>query len=191
MRLSSSANLPARSPMPKQQTIGICDLCGSAIPRGQWYTKHGPRVYCSPECRQTGNSRNGNAKRVTKLKRRIRQGRWKNPRDGLSVEMLRTLQSAASKKARVREVAEGRWRNPALSESAKRKLSRPRKHHGALHRAIEKLRTLSTQDLTSAERRAYRAYRKRLRDARRDEINRQARERYHRNRGNHEHDEIE
>jgi hypothetical protein len=80
----------------------------------------------------------------------------------------------------LREVADGRWRNPALTDEARKKLSRPRKHSDVLYAAIEKLRTMKMSDLTIEERDAYHAYRSELRNARRDEINHLARERYHR-----------
>ncbi len=164
----------------KVKPIGICDLCGEQIPRGEWYTTKGqPRLHCSLECKQTANSRNGNPIRIAKLIKRIKAGLWKNPRADLDQGTISALNSAASKKGRLREIAEGHWRNPALSDQAREKLSRPRLHGGALHSAIEKLRTLSMQDLTDEERSAYHEYRAQLRDARRDELNADWRERYH------------
>ena len=165
----------------KQKPIGVCDHCEGPIPRGEWYTSKGtPRLHCSFECKQTANSRKGNPTRVSKLVKRVAAGLWKNPRDGLDSETIKQLQSTASRKGRLREVAEGRWRNPALTDEARKKLSRPRKHSDVLHSAIEKLRTMKMDELTIEERDAYHAYRSELRNARRDEINRLARERYHR-----------
>ena len=164
--------------MPKRQPLGICDHCLGPIPPRQWYTSRGrPRLYCSVECRNTANSRAGAPIRSGKLLERIARGEWQNPAE------LRTPtsdeQAYRARKGRRREVAEGRWRNPALSDAAREKLSRPRKHNGLLHTVVEKLRQgLSVTDLSPDEQAAHRAYRKQLRDARREELNRQARERY-------------
>ncbi|MCX7756128.1 MAG: hypothetical protein N2117_12935 [Anaerolineales bacterium] len=148
----------------KKKPVGVCDLCGSKILPAQWLTSKGhPRLYCSLECKQTANSRAGNPKRVAAIRRRIASGQWKNPRSALSPEELHALQSSAARKGRLREVAEKRWRNPALSEAARRKLSCPRKHTGALHRAIEKLRCGSISELMDEEATAYREYRRQLR----------------------------
>jgi hypothetical protein len=149
----------------KEKPLGICDFCGGPIPKGEWYTSKGkPRLYCSLECKQTANSRNGNPVRIAKLIQRVAAGLWKNPREGLDSETTRRLNSIAAKKGRLREVAEGRWRNPALSEEARQKLSRPRKHTGALHRAIEKLRGGKMSDLSDEERSAWYEYRKQLKE---------------------------
>jgi len=129
------------------------------------------------ECRNTANSRAGAPIRSGKLLERIARGEWQNPvelRPPTSDE-----QAYRARKGRRREVAEGRWRNPALSDGARAKLSRPRKHKGLLHAVIEKLRRgMSVADLFPNEQATHRAYRKQLRDARREELNRQARERY-------------
>lgn len=166
----------------KIKPIGICDVCGATMPHQDWYTTKGtPRLHCSLECKQAGNSRVGNTKRILKIKKRIAAGLWKNPASDMTAEQISANNSRTSKTARLREVAAGRWRNPALSAAAKRKLSRPRKHRGALHRAIEKLRRGNMSQLTEAEKKAHRAWRKKMRDVRRDEINRMARERYAKN----------
>jgi acyl-CoA reductase-like NAD-dependent aldehyde dehydrogenase len=61
-------------------------------------------------------------------------------------------------------VAAGRWRNPALTDAARAKLSRPRRHTGALHNALEKLkRGLRVADLTAEQQDAHRAYRRQQR----------------------------
>src|SRR6266540_5892006 len=91
----------------KQKPIGVCDHCEGPIPRGEWYTCKGtPRLHCSFECKQTANSRKGNSTRVSKLVKRVAAGLWKNPRDGLDSETIKQLQSVASRKGRLREVAE-------------------------------------------------------------------------------------
>lgn len=164
----------------KLKPIGVCDHCAGPIPAGQWYTSHGsPRLHCSLECRQTANSRNGNPVRMAKAIGRIKAGLWKNPaklRPPTSEE-----QSQRARKGRLREVSQGTWRNPALTDEAREKLSRPRKHDGVLHSAIEKLgRGLSVAELTPDEQAIHREYQRQLRAARRDEINRLARERYRR-----------
>jgi hypothetical protein len=172
--------------MSKSQPIGICDLCRGIIPPEDWYTSKGkPRMYCSIDCKNTANSRAGAPIRREKTLLRIARGEWQNPaelRPPTSDE-----QSYRARKGRKREVAEGRWRNPALSADARRKLSRPRKHEGILHLVIEKLKQgLGVADLSAEEQGAHRDYRKQLRDARREELNRQARERYHRRKKNKE-----
>ncbi len=146
----------------KQQPIGICDLCLEPMPRAMWYTRRGPRLYCGIDCKNTANSRNGNAIRVEKLRQRVRRGEWVNPREYLSADEKRKLQSRISQLARRREVEAGTWRNPALPDEARKKLSRPRKHRGLLHRVIEKLRHGSVADLTEREKRIHRAYRRSL-----------------------------
>ncbi len=73
------------------------------------------------------------------------------------------MQSDASRKGRLREVAEGRWYNPALSDEARQKLSQPRKLSGVLHQAMEKLnQKVSVTNLTPEEREEYRRYRREL-----------------------------
>lgn len=148
----------------KIKSVGVCDLCGGAIPRGEWYTSKGaPRLHCSIECRQTANSRAGNPKRIAKLRQAIARGEWQNPRALMTPEEISKAQSHASKTARTREVKEGRWRNPALGAKARKKLSRPRKHHGRLHRALEMLREgVKARDLPEDLRRSHNRYRRRL-----------------------------
>lgn len=163
----------------KQQPIGICDLCLKPIPREQWYTRRGPRLYCpGPDCRNTANSRAGAPIRSAKAIERVERGEWFNPRSELSDEENRRLNAQAAQLGRKREVDAGTWRNPALSDGARAKLSRPRKHTGALANAIEKLRSGTMNDLTDKERAAYRSYRQALRSRRRVDLNRSARERY-------------
>jgi hypothetical protein len=145
----------------KKAPIGICDLCGEEIPRDRWYTRRGPRLYCSRECRNTANSRVGIPVRREKALQRIASGQWVNPASICkpSFEALSAGVSLSKKRA----VAEGRWINPALSPEAREKLSRPRKYSGALHRAMEKLRKrVPSADLTEEEREAYHAYRREL-----------------------------
>lgn len=151
------------SPMSeKTEPIGICDLCTGEIPPERWYTRRGPRRYCSRECRNTGNSRAGNPARIRKAKQRVADGTWFNPTQPATPEE----QGRRARLGRLREVAEGRWRNPALTEEAREKLSRPRVHSGALHRAMEKLEAgkggMAT--LRPGERAAYLAYRQDMRE---------------------------
>ncbi len=149
----------------KVNPIGVCDLCGGPIAPGEWYTRRGPRRYCSRECRNTANSRAGNPVRTAKLRQRVAAGRWHNPREGMTPEQISAVQSVASRTSRNREVREGRWRNPALADEAREKLSRPRKHTGALHAAFEKLRRgLGVGDLLPEEQEAHREYRRKLRE---------------------------
>ena len=154
----------------KKRTLGICDHCGEEMPRWRRYTSKGkPRLYCSRKCRNTANSRAGAKVRSRKIRQRMARGEWVNP-----VEIRPPTpeeQAERARKGRKREVAERRWRNPALSDEARRKLSRPRKHFGILHQALEKLRYGSVADLTEEEAEAHRAYRRKLRRARRDEVN--------------------
>lgn len=147
----------------KTQPIGTCDHCLGPIPADEWYTRRGPRRYCCIDCRNTANSRNGEPVRHAKMMERVEAGEWVNPRSLMTPEEISAAQSEASRKGRLREVAEGRWRNPALTDAARAKLSRPRKHHGLLHTALEKLTAGKRMaELTVAERRVYHAYRTRL-----------------------------
>lgn len=147
----------------KVKPVGICDHCLGAIPKNRWYTRRKtPRLYCCRQCLNTANSHAGEPVRYEKLMRRIAKGEWRNPakiRPPTSAE-----QSARARKGRLREVAAGTWRNPALSASARKKLSRPRKHSGKLHAAIEKLRRGKMADLTPEEQDVYRQYRAMLRE---------------------------
>lgn len=145
----------------KQQPVGTCDLCLGPIPEDMWHTRFGPRLYCSIECRNTGNSRIGNPIRVEKLKQSIADGRWPNPAK-INPPDPRNIGEGVSKHRR-EEVAKGRWRNPALTDEARAKLSKPRRHEGILHRAIERLKQgEKLADLTPEERAAYREYRRNL-----------------------------
>ena len=66
----------------KQKPMGICDHCEGAIPPGDWYTSHGkPRLYCSIDCRNTANSRNGTPARTAKLRQAVAEGCWQNPQE--------------------------------------------------------------------------------------------------------------
>lgn len=149
---------------------GVCDHCGQPFPPGLgWYTRRGPRRYCSIDCRNTANARAGGPIVSVKNKQRMAEGRWQNPaklHPPTSEE-----QSRRSRLGRLREVAAGRWRNPALSTEARAKLSRPRVHtdNPVLHSVFEKLRRGRVADLTDEERAAYRVYQQQLRDARRAE----------------------
>ena len=103
----------------KTAPIGICDHCGGPIALDEWYTRRGPRRYCCRDCRNTANSRNGNPVRVAKVMQRVADGQWTNPRANMTTEEISAIQSLASRKGRLREVAEGRWRNPGLSDEAR------------------------------------------------------------------------
>jgi hypothetical protein len=146
----------------KIQPLGVCDRCLAVIPKERWYTSKGkPRRYCSVDCRNAGNSHEGEAIRYRKLVERIERGEWENP--AKLKPPTPEEQAERARKGRLREVDEGRWRNPAYGEDAREKLSRPRKHSGALASAIEKLgRGLSVADLTEEEREAHRAWRREL-----------------------------
>ncbi len=161
----------------KQQPIGICDHCLQPMPRKMWYTRRGPRLYCGVDCKNTANSRNSKAIRAAKARERVARGEWQNPH--FLNPPTPEEQARRSHLARKREVERGTWRNPALSAAARAKLSRPRKHNDLVHRALEKLRIGTMADLTDEERDAYREYRRQLRLRRRNDLNRQARERYH------------
>lgn len=162
----------------KRAPVGICDLCGGSIPRGEWYTtKDRARLHCSTTCKATANSRAGASIRSRRAKQRVARGEWYNPRSQMTSDEISRVQSKASRTARLREVRENRWRNPALDDAARAKLSRPRKHSGALARAIDRLnRRMPVSQLTPAEQRAYRAYRHDLKTRRRDEVNQKRQE---------------
>lgn len=143
----------------KSAPLGVCDLCGGPIPPHLGpYTKHGqPRRYCSRDCRNTANSRAGNPARVAKLRRAVERGEWQNPATIHPPDPEE--QARRARLGRLREVEAGTWRNPALDDAAREKLSRPRKHSGPLHQAIEKMgRGLKMGQLTPDEQIAYRAY---------------------------------
>jgi len=162
----------------KRQPLGICDHCLGSIPAGQWYTsKRRPRLHCSFKCKQAANSQAGASVRAEKARQRVARGEWQNPQRLNPPTFEERSRRAAL--ARKREVARGEWRNPALTDAAREKLSRPRRHSGPLHTAIEKLkRGQHMADLTEEEAAAYRANSARLRAARREETNRRYRERY-------------
>lgn len=148
----------------KKQPVGICDLCEGSIPRSKWYTsKRKPRLHCSRDCRNTANSRAGSAVRSRKAKKRVAAGAWQNPHH-LNPPTSEE-QAERARKGRKREVQEGSWRNPALTEAAKVKLSRPRRHEDnlVLHGAIERLKQGDkVSDLSDQEQEAYREYRRKL-----------------------------
>jgi hypothetical protein len=145
----------------KVQPIGVCDNCLGPIPEGQWYHRRGPRLYCGVDCRNAGNSRAGAKVRQRKARERVARGEWQNPHH-LNPPTPEE-QSRRARLARSREVRAGTWRNPALTPEARKKLSRPRKHSGALHAALEKLRLgTPVAELTDEEREAHRAYRREL-----------------------------
>ncbi len=161
----------------KQQALGVCDNCLSEIPRDEWYTSKGkPRLYCGRDCRNTGNSRAGAPIRSAKAKRRVARGEWQNPHH--LNPPAPAEQSRRASLGRRREVKAGTWRNPALSDEAKEKLSRPRKHDPELHAVLEKLKGGSVADLTPEEKQIHRAYKRGLYQARRDEITAWHRNRY-------------
>ena len=144
----------------KTEPIGVCDHCKGEI-TDTWYTRRGPRRYCCVDCRNTANSRAGAPTRSAKNRARVAAGVWQNPHK--LNPPTGEEQARRARLGRLREVAAGTWRNPALADVARVKLSRPRKHTGDLHRAIEKLkRGLSTADLSPEEQEAHRAYRRRL-----------------------------
>jgi hypothetical protein len=165
----------------KKQPLGICDNCLSEIPAhtGRYTSKGKPRMYCGRDCRNAANSRAGAAIRGEKTKRRIARGEWQNPAD-LNTPSPENIAEGVSR-TRKAEVAAGTWRNPALTPDAKKKLSRPHKHgdNPVLHSALEKLRHGTVADLTDEEAQAHRDYRLALAQARREELNANARERYH------------
>lgn len=141
-------------PISKRRPLGICDHCGAPMPTHT--VKEKIRRFCSVRCRNTANSRAGNAERTRKLRERVARGEWQNPatlRPPTPEE-----QAARARRGRLREVAAGVWRNPALSDAARAKLSRPRKTSGALADAIEKLRKGNMADLSPDEADAYRAH---------------------------------
>jgi hypothetical protein len=149
----------------KTAPVGICDHCAGPIHPDEWFTRRGPRRYCCIDCRNTANSRNGNPVRTAKLRESVAAGAWHNPRERMTPEQISAVQSHASRAGRLREVREGRWRNPALDAAAREKLSRPRKHAGALHIAIERIRAgAHVADLTIDEQAAYRAHAHALRE---------------------------
>lgn len=165
----------------KTAPLGICDLCGAVLPDP--YTSKGkPRRYCSVDCRNTGNSREGNPERTRKLRESVARGEWVNPhavRPPTSDE-----QADRARKGRLREVAAGTWRNPGLTPEAREINSRPHKHSGALAEALERLKHGKMGDLTPEQADAYRAYRQarqeEMSEAEKEEHRRKRREQYRR-----------
>lgn len=145
--------------------IGICDRCGGPIKPDEFYTRRGPRRYCSVDCKNTANSRSGAPERSRKAKQRVAAGIWYNPRSEMTPERISAVQSSASRKARLKEVAENRWKNPAITDEARVKLSLPRKFRGALHSAIQKRnRGIRMPEMTSEERSQLREHQRKLRE---------------------------
>lgn len=175
----------------KEQTLGICDNCLGEIPHDEWYTSKGkPRQYCGRDCRNTGNSRAGAPIRSAKAKRRVARGEWQNPHH--LNPPTPTEQSRRARFGRRREVKAGTWRNPALSDKAKEKLSRPRKHEPALHGVLEKLKQgARVTDLTPDEQELHRTYRRNLVASRRDEVLAWYRNRYQQKQANMSEEERE
>jgi hypothetical protein len=129
-------------------------------------------------CRNTGNSRAGNEERTRKLRQRIERGEWQNPARLHPPDLAKV--AAGVSRAKRAAVAAGTWVSPSVSEQARAKLSRARKHGGALHSAIEKLGGGGkVADLTEEEQEAHRQYRAELRgpvgSPRREGYNAQAR----------------
>lgn len=162
----------------KKHPLGVCDLCNGPISPGDWYTsKRRPRLYCSIDCRNTANSRNGNPERVRKLRLAIAAGAWQNPAEINPPDPANL--SAGARRLRLREVAAGTWRNPGLTPEARAINSLPHKHSGPLAAAIEKLKAgRRVADLTDEERQAHLLYCRALRATRHDEINAYYRRRY-------------
>ena len=154
----------------KVEPVGVCDHCKGAIHPDQWYTRRGARRYCSVDCRNTANSRAGNPERTRKLRLAVKAGVWKNP--AKLHPPTGEEQAARARLGRRREVQAGTWRNPGLTPQARTINSLPHKHAGALAAAIEKLGAgLGMAGLSDDEAAAYRAWRRSLRTARRDEAN--------------------
>ena len=157
-----------------------CELCGEPVDSlglGLYTSKRKRRRFCSRDCRNTANSRTGNEVRTKKLMQRIEAGDWQNPA-ALNPPNPVNI-SKGVRRVRRQEVAKGRWRNPALTPEARKKLSRPRKHKGVLHNAIEKLKQgLKMDDLTAEEAESYRTYRRKIYADNRTEYQRKWRESY-------------
>ena len=162
----------------KTAPLGICDHCGAEL--AEPYTSKGkPRLYCSVQCRNTGNSRAGAEARGQKARERVARGTWQNPRDINPPNPDRI--AAGVRRARRAEVEAGTWQNPGLTPEAREKNSQPRKHgdNPALVSALRKLKAgVSVAELSPEEAEAHRDYRRELEGARRDEINEDARRRY-------------
>ena len=121
----------------KQAPLGICDVCGGPIPREEWYTsKRGtPRLHCSLDCKNAGNSRAGAEERGRKARQRVERGEWQNPARLNPPDPANV--SAGISRSKKSAVEAGTWQNPALTDEARAKLIRPCKHNVALASAIE------------------------------------------------------
>ncbi len=148
-----------------------CELCGEDVNQhglGYWTTKGRPRRFCSLECRQSNNSREGTPIRTALTRERIKAGTWENPVNFTTPEQRREygkLGGEVRAETLRAEVEAGTWQNPADAPGAREKLSRPRKYadNPVLHSAIEKLgQGYSVSDLTSEEAEAHRQYRRKL-----------------------------
>jgi len=159
--------------MLKKNPIGICDQCDGVIGYSKpgWYTsKHQPRRYCCRTCRNTANAIAGVPVRNAKCQERIEAGIWVNPAGELTHDQITAnakLVGAAAGAKFKEQVEAGTWRNPALSDKAKKKLSRPRTiKNKILHSAISKLtQGAKMADLSPEEREAQHKYRKAQRTA--------------------------
>lgn len=103
----------------KTQAVGICDLCLGPIQPDNHYTRRGPRLHCSRECRNTANSRTGAPVRAEMARERVRDGTWYDPRSELTPERRHEIDSTNSRNNRLREIDAGRWRNPGLTSEAR------------------------------------------------------------------------
>lgn len=175
--IAAKARTTAKIKTLKTQPLGTCDHCHGPIPRDEWYTSKGkPRLYCSLDCRNTANSRAGAPIRSAKSKRRVRMGLWKNPLS-LELPVARVRGDAMREQAKA-----GAWRNPALTDAAREKLSRPRRHadNPLLHRAFELMRQgVKARDLPPDARAAHNAYQRARARERGDELRAKQRRWYH------------
>lgn len=149
----------------KTAPLGVCDHCGGMILDTPYTSKHKPRRYCCVACRNTANSQAGAGVRSQKAKKRVAAGVWVNP---LAFETPESRREHARKAGQATAeqhkaaIVAGTWRNPALSQKARRKLSRPRTiADPVLHRAYERLNAgAHMADLTPEEQDACRAHRR-------------------------------
>jgi len=144
----------------KEQPIGICDYCLEYIMAEDWYTSKGkPRQHCCRDCRNTANSQAGAQIRSTKTLARIAAGEWINPATLHPPDPVNV--GIGVRRSILGRIRQGVWTNPALSQAARKKLSRPRKHSGPLAVAIDRLDSGSKiSDLSEDEATAYRTWRK-------------------------------
>ena len=146
----------------------LCERCGEPVTRhglGYYTSKGKQRRFCSRGCRNTANSRSGAPIRSDKAKQRVRAGEWQNPAGRQTPEQHRAISQlggAARAEQHRAAIEDGNFIKPSEYPGASDKLSRPRVHsdNPLLHRALEKLRDGSMNDLTEAEAEAYRAYRR-------------------------------